>query len=100
MQTRSSDSPPAPAADAPSTLAEDLPALYRTVLDRIAVLERLGQRHEAALIRVAATDSYSTAWDLAGRNRMLGLIARADRTIEGTSRPRAWILRRRSVGAR
>lgn len=56
--------------------ADDLPVLYRTILDGVAVLERGGARAEAASIRVAATQAYSTAWDGAGVRRLERLAER------------------------
>jgi hypothetical protein len=50
--------------------AEDLPVVYRTILDGVAVLERAGRRGEAARIRVAATRAYSTAWDGSSMRRL------------------------------
>lgn len=50
--------------------AEDLPAVYRVILDGVAVLERSGRRAEAARIRVAATRAYSTAWDRSSLKRL------------------------------
>src|SRR5437016_1600376 len=42
------------------TPAEDLPALYRGILDGVARLERLGARREAGLLRADATRAFST----------------------------------------
>ena len=50
--------------------AEDLPAVYRVILDGVAILERAGRRAEAARIRVAATRAYSTAWDGSSMKRL------------------------------
>jgi hypothetical protein len=60
--------------------AEELPALYRAILDRVADLERTGERPEAARIRTAATAAYSRAWDDKARRRLRDLLRRADRT--------------------
>jgi hypothetical protein len=90
----------AAAIEAAQTPADQLPGLYRDVLDRVAVLERIGERAQAGQIRMAATEAYSGAWDESGRCRLKGLILRADRTIEGRDRPRGWTLRRRSARAR
>lgn len=84
--------------------AEDLPALYRAILDGIADLERAGQHREAALIRTEATRVYSTSWDDAGRRRLLHLRRRIERVIAGDERPRdertRWRDRARSLTAR
>ncbi len=87
-------------ADAASTPADDLPGLYRAILDRVAQLERIGERVEAGRIRMSATAAYSEAWNEPGRTRLLSLLARADRSISGHDRPRGWTLRRRSAAAR
>jgi hypothetical protein len=86
--------------DAASTPADELPGLYREILDRVAALEHIGERSQAGRIRMAATQAYSEAWNESGRIRLLGLIGRADRTIAGHDRPRGWALRRRSAAAR
>ncbi|HUQ78524.1 MAG TPA: hypothetical protein VM427_06610 [Patescibacteria group bacterium] len=83
-----------------ASLAEDLPELYRTILERIADLEHLGSRSEAARIRMSATRAYSGAWDAAARRALLGLLVRADRRLDAPTRTRGWPLRRRSVAAR
>ena len=59
------------------TLAEDLPEIYRAILDRVAELERIGARRDAGRIRAAATRAYSDAWDESARRQLLGLLARA-----------------------
>jgi len=54
--------------------AEELPALYRAILDRVAELERDGQRPKAARMRADATRIYSRAWDEAARRGLLALL--------------------------
>jgi hypothetical protein len=103
METRLPTNPDPASADqavAPATPAEDLPGLYRTILERIAELEQMGERVEAGRIRISATTVYSGAWDEAGRGRLVALIARADRAIVGHDQPRGWTMRRRSAAAR
>ena len=80
--------------------AEELPGLYRAILDRVAMLESVGERDEAARIRRDATETYSGAWDAAGRRTLLSLLGRADRALAGNPPPRTWLPRRRSVPAR
>jgi hypothetical protein len=93
--------PDLPSVSEPSTtVAEDLPDLYREILDRVAELERLGARSDAARIRASATRAYSNAWDEGARRALTGLIARADRVIAAPPRSRGWLLRRRSAVAR
>lgn len=90
--------PPAP--DSVASVAEDLPELYRTILDRVADLERVGSRTEAGRIREAATRAYSNAWDASAQRALLALLGRADRRLDTPTRPRGWSLRRRSVAIR
>ncbi|HET9520926.1 MAG TPA: hypothetical protein VFO73_07775 [Candidatus Limnocylindrales bacterium] len=100
METHLSPTLGTVATDPVHTLAEELPSLYRTILDLVAQLERIGERSEAGRIRMNATAAYSGAWDESGRNRLLSLIARADRIIAGRAHPRGWAMRRRSAPAR
>ena len=100
MEPRPSPAPAAAAIDPVSTPADDLPGLYREILDRVAELEHMGERAQAGRIRMEATQTYSDAWNESGRGRLLGLLLRANRTIAGHDRPRTWTLRRRSVPAR
>jgi hypothetical protein len=100
IEPRPSPAQPDPTVEAPSTPADDLPGLYRSILDRVAELEQIGERAHAGRIRMAATEAYSEAWNERGRGRLLTLIDRADRTIVGRDRPRGWTLRRRSAAAR
>jgi hypothetical protein len=74
--------------DSPPTPAEELPTLYRAVLDRVAALEQMGQRREAVLVRTDATRAYSGSWDEAARRRLVALCRRADLVMAGVERPR------------
>lgn len=97
----SQPTPVAPPAPEPvASVAEDLPELYRTILDRVADLERLGFRTEAGRIRMSATGAYSSAWDASAQRVLLGLLARADRHLDAPTHARGWSLRRRSVATR
>jgi hypothetical protein len=71
-----------------ASMAEELPALYRVILDGVAQLEQLGVRREAALIRAEAARIYSGAWDARGRRKLTGLIRRVERVVAGQDRPR------------
>ena len=86
------DSGPSPAVSEPveaaSSLAEDLPELYRTILARVAELERVGARREGGRLRAEATRAYSNAWDEAARRDLASLLARADRALAVEERPR------------
>ncbi len=100
METRTTPSQPVPEADSASTPAEELPGLYRTILERVAELELRGDRLEASRIRMAATETYSGSWDESGRSRLIHLVHRADRVLGGHDQPRGFALRRRSASAR
>ena len=100
METRQSTPPATPAGDPGLSPAEELPGLYRMVLDRVALLEQIGERHEAGQIRLSATTAYSGAWNESGRHRLVVLVGRADRLLTHHDRPHGWTLRRRSAAAR
>jgi hypothetical protein len=59
--------------------AEELPALYRTLLDRVAQIEASGRRATAYRLRAEATRIYSRRWDDRARR---GLQALLNRTID------------------
>jgi hypothetical protein len=80
--------------------AEDLPALYRAILDGIAQLERVGARREAGLLRTEATQIYSTAWNDAGLRRLGQIQRRIERVIAGDERPRTAYSRTRYLAER
>jgi hypothetical protein len=100
METRQPPPPAQAAGDPVLSPADELPGLYRMVLDRVALLEGIGERHEAGQIRFSATTAYSGAWNDAGRHRLVLLVARADRILSNRDRPHGWTLRRRSAPAR
>ena len=54
--------------------AEELPALYRAILDRVADLESGGDRAQAARVRADATRMYSRAWDERARRGLTALL--------------------------
>jgi hypothetical protein len=62
----------------PNSRAEDLPTLYRAILDRVALLETAGERGEAAQVRRQATAAYSRAWDDRARRDLETLLRRAE----------------------
>ena len=99
MESRSTPSDQ-PAPESAASVAEDLPELYRTILDRVAELERFGSRTEAGQIRASATRAYSNAWDASAQRLLLGLLARADRRLVAPTRSRSWLLRRRFAATR
>jgi hypothetical protein len=71
-----------------SNIAHDLPELYRAVLERIASLEATGRHAEALLVRRAAIQAYSEAWDDTAVRRLERLRNRAERVLDGHERPR------------
>lgn len=64
-----------------SSPAVELPGLYRSVLDGIARLERVGERRTAARIRRDAIAAYSGRWDDPGRRRMQRLVHDCERLL-------------------
>ena len=58
----------------PKSAAEDLPALYRAILDRIAVIDASGRRSMAYRLRAEATRIYSRAWDDRARKALEALL--------------------------
>ena len=67
--------------------AEELPALYRAILDRVAELEAGGDRAEAARVRTTATRIYSRAWDERARRGLLALLREAAAPRRPANRP-------------
>jgi hypothetical protein len=59
--------------------AEELPRLYRAVLDTVTRLEHVGEREYAWTVRRDALHTYSTRWDDGGRRALqrLNLAAQA-----------------------
>lgn len=62
----------------PKSAAEELPALYRALLDRIAQIDASGQRPVGYRIRIEATRIYSRAWDDRARRGLEALLRKAD----------------------
>ena len=58
----------------PKTAAEELPELYRALLDRIAQIDAAGQRSLGYRIRAEATRIYSRAWDDRARRGLEDLL--------------------------
>jgi hypothetical protein len=86
------------------TLAQQVPALYRRILDAVAVLERTDRR-EAIRVRHRASRVYSGAWDDEGRRRLESILANLDRATatgqraRANDRGRSWLPRRRPAQA-
>jgi hypothetical protein len=60
----------------PNPAAEELPALYRSVLDRVGQLEADGQRELARLVRAEAIRIYSKSWNLRAKRDLEALLRR------------------------
>jgi hypothetical protein len=81
----------------PNSAAEELPELYRAVLDRVGELEAAGHRRVANRIRADAIRIYSRAWDERAHRELLTLLRRntADpsEAPEATRSPRRGTIR-------
>jgi hypothetical protein len=66
--------------------AEDMPILYRIVLDRVAELERL-DRPRAARFRRAAIRAYSTEWNRTEYGRLQFIARQLEERLERHLRP-------------
>ncbi len=78
----------------PHSPAEELPALYRAILDHVALLENAGDRDEAAHVRSAATRAYSRAWDEQAQRQLQHLLRRAERSTHTEPAPQPERVRR------
>ena len=82
----------------PNPVSEELPALYRAVLDRVAEIAASGRRPLANDIRRQAIRIYSRAWDERARRDLEALLRR--HTLASVqARPAGRGLRRRPVRA-
>jgi hypothetical protein len=79
----------------PKSAAQELPALYRALLDRVAQFEASGKRGLANRIRADATRIYSKAWDDRARRDLEALLRR--NSVELATRPATRRDRRRGV---
>lgn len=70
------------------TPSEEMPALYRAVLDTVWRLERLGERDYALSVRRRAVLTYATRWDEGGRAELAKINRDALRRLANT-RPAA-----------
>jgi hypothetical protein len=72
--------------------AEELPALYRTILTLVDELERCDARDEASRLRRQALAAYASAWDSRHRRRLENLEGRLRRSIAARQRrPSRWL---------
>jgi hypothetical protein len=60
----------------PTSPAEELPALYRALLDRVAQIEAEGHRPAAYRLRAEASRIYSKSWDDRARRALQELLGR------------------------
>ncbi len=60
----------------PKSPAEELPALYRAALDRVAQVAASGRRDLANSVRADAVRIYSRAWDDRARRELEALLRR------------------------
>lgn len=65
------------AAMEPTSPAEELPALYRALLDQVAQIEADGRRAAAYRLRSEAVRIYSKSWDDRARRALQELLGRA-----------------------
>lgn len=72
----------------PHTPAEEMPSLYRAVLDTVWRLERIGERDYALDVRRRAVNTYATRWDEGGRKELVRINRDALRRL-AESRPAA-----------
>jgi hypothetical protein len=74
--------------------AEELPALYRAILDRISLIDAAGHRSLAYRIRSDATRIYSRAWDERARRGLESLLREtADKTTPARPHVRGTVRR-------
>lgn len=78
----------------PNSAAEDLPTLYRAVLDRVAEIAAGGDRPLANDVRMQAIRIYSRAWDDRARRELEGLLRRHAAQPLGASASRRGSARR------
>ncbi|HEY7524516.1 MAG TPA: hypothetical protein VH720_12775 [Candidatus Limnocylindrales bacterium] len=74
--------------DTPASPADELPALYREILDGLAPLERSPLRPEALRIRARASRIYAQSWSDQGRKSLQSLLRRLQHLaarVEGSS---------------
>lgn len=71
----------------PKSAAEELPGLYRAVLDRVGELEMSGRREVANAVRAEATRIYSRAWDDRARRGLIFLLRRNSDALLVRDRP-------------
>ena len=77
--------PIVPANGAPFTdgvfASEQVPQLFRAILDLVAELEHQGGRREAERLRRDAIAAYSAGWDEGSRRRLEGIVETLERRL-------------------
>lgn len=71
----------------PNSVSEELPALYRAILDRVGALDACGQRTAANMIRAEATKIYSRSWDASAKRRLEALLRKNSGDLVGQRAP-------------
>lgn len=74
------------------TPAQQLPVLYRSVLDLVAELEGAGERKVAYELRRRAIQTYSTRWDEGGRKSLHRLIREGETRLAAVGRSRGAVV--------
>ncbi len=77
------------------TLADELPGIYRSILEVVTPLERTTDRAKALRLRMEATEIYSMGWDEGGRRRLTTLLRRVQRLEAQHESAREPVTRRR-----
>ena len=75
--------------ETPASPADELPALYREILDGLAPLERGPYRAEALRIRARASSVYAQSWSEAGRRSLQNLLRQIQRLSSRRERAEA-----------
>jgi hypothetical protein len=73
----------------PNLAAQELPGLYRAVLDRVGELSATGHREQANRVRAEAVTIYSRAWDERARRELLALLHRNQDARSGSPATRS-----------
>ena len=66
--------------------AEELPLVYRDVLDALARLEAAGDRTAAFDLRIRAQRTYATRWDDGGLRALHKILAEANARLQPAGR--------------
>jgi hypothetical protein len=67
-------------------IPDEMPQLYRAVLDLVSDLARLGDRRQAEQIRAEAIQAYSAAWTGRQSEVLKRLVDRAGRSVQAQRR--------------